>query len=238
MAAPLAAQPPNPPAAPGDKPAAASKPETSKERVSYGIGLNLGRNLAQQGIEVDPGRLRQGIADGLAGNESVLSDEELEAAFIAMQKELERRQAEARLAANAELKALAEKNKKEGADFLAANGKKEGIKTTASGLQYQVLKSGDGPKPKKTDTVTTHYHGTLIDGTVFDSSVERKQPASFGVSQVIAGWTEALQMMQVGDKWRLFVPSDLAYGLSPRPGGKIGPNAVLIFEVELLSINN
>ena len=130
---------------------------------------------------------------------------------------------------------MAEQNAKEGAEFLAANAKKEGVQTTASGLQYLVLKSGDGPMPKESDTVKTHYHGTLSDGTVFDSSVERKQPASFGVSQVIAGWTEALQLMHVGDKWRLFIPSDLAYGPSAR-GGKIGPNAVLVFEIELLEI--
>ena len=131
---------------------------------------------------------------------------------------------------------FSERNRREGVAFLQANGKKDGVKTTASGLQYLVLKSGKGPIPKESDTVKTHYHGTLTDGTVFDSSIERKRPGSFGVGEVIGGWTEALLLMHVGDKWRLFIPSDLAYGPIPQPGGIIGPNAVLIFEIELLEI--
>jgi FKBP-type peptidyl-prolyl cis-trans isomerase len=220
-----------------DKKKAPPKPKTAQERASYGIGLNIGRNLKQQGLDLDLVLLVRGLRDALQSNKSALSDEELKEAFTAIQKELRKKQAEARIASDAKLKATSDKNKKEGAAFLAANGKKKGVQTTKTGLQYLVLKSGKkGPMPKKSDTVKTHYHGTLIDGTVFDSSVERKQPASFGVGQVIAGWTEALQLMRVGDKWRLFVPSELAYGLSPRPGGKIGPNAVLVFEVELLEI--
>ena len=130
---------------------------------------------------------------------------------------------------------LADNNKKEGEKFLAENGKKEGVKTLKSGLQYKVLNKGDGATPKPTDQVTTHYHGTLIDGSVFDSSVERGEPATFGVNQVISGWTEALQLMKVGDKWRLFVPAEMAYGVRGA-GAKIGPNATLVFEVELLKI--
>jgi FKBP-type peptidyl-prolyl cis-trans isomerase FklB len=131
---------------------------------------------------------------------------------------------------------LSERNRKEGVAFLQSNGKKDGVKTTRSGLQYLVLKSGNGPMPKESDTVKTHYHGTLTDGTVFDSSVDRKRPETLGVNAVIFGWREALQLMHVGDKWRLFVPSNLAYGPIPQPGGIIGPNAVLIFEIELLEI--
>jgi FKBP-type peptidyl-prolyl cis-trans isomerase len=133
-------------------------------------------------------------------------------------------------------KSAGDKNKKEGEAYLAANAKKPGVKTTESGLQYKVLKAGDGATPKKTDTVRVHYHGTLTDGTVFDSSVERKQPAEFPVNRVIPGWTEALQLMKVGDKWQVTIPSDLAYGEQGTPGGPIGPNSVLVFEVELLDI--
>ena len=138
--------------------------------------------------------------------------------------------------AEAKSKAEGEKNLKEGKAFLAANAKKDGVKTTATGLQYKVLKSGTGASPQKTDTVKVHYHGTLIDGTVFDSSVQRGEPITFPVSGVIPGWTEALQLMKVGDKWQLFIPSSLAYGELSPPGSKIGPNSTLLFEVELLGI--
>ncbi len=213
-----------------DKKPAPAKPETPTERASYGIGLNIGRNLKQQGFDLELALIFRGMRDALQGNKSALTEEELKLAFDAFQKDMKRKQDEERAVS-------AVKNKEEGVAFLAANGKKTGVQTTKSGLQYLVLKSGKGAMPQKSDRVTTHYHGTLIDGTVFDSSVERKQPAAFGVDRVIAGWTEALQLMRVGDKWRLFVPSHLAYGENPRPGGKIGPNAVLIFEVELLEIN-
>jgi FKBP-type peptidyl-prolyl cis-trans isomerase len=132
-------------------------------------------------------------------------------------------------------KAAGDKNLKEGDDFLTANGKKEGVKTLPSGLQYKVIKSGTGRSPKATDTVKVHYNGTLTDGTVFDSSVQRGEPATFPVNQVIPGWTEALQLMKEGDKWQLYIPSKLAYG-EQGAGGKIGPNSALIFDVELLSI--
>lgn len=213
-----------------------AKPESNMDRASYGIGMNMGKSLKKQGLDVNTKMLVRGLLDAVNGKEPALNDEELNEAFAFIQKQIQKKQAELRMAADPQLKAIADKNKAEGDAFLADNGKKEGVKTTKSGLQYLVLNSGNGATPKATDTVKTHYHGTLIDGTVFDSSVERKQPASFPVNGVISGWTEALQLMKVGDKWRLFVPSDLAYGLSPRPGGPIGPNAVLVFEVELLEV--
>ena len=211
--------------------------KTLKQKVSYGIGLNIGRNMKDQGVEVETQLLIKGLQDALSGAKPQLTDAELQAAMSAFQRDLERKRAMQRIEKDPKLKAAAEKNLQEGKAFLAKNAKVKGVKTTASGLQYQVLKAGKGPSPKATDRVTTHYHGTLIDGTVFDSSVDRKQPATFGVNRVIAGWTEALQLMKVGSKWKLFIPSDLAYGLTPRPGGPIGPNAVLVFEVELLSID-
>lgn len=218
-------------------PAAAGKPLTTvKDRVSYGFGLNIGRNLTRQGVELDFETLARGLKDGLSGSDPAVSEDDLEAAMAAFQKELRAKEAERRLAADPVLKATADRNKKDGDAFLAANGKKPGVVTTKSGLQYEVMKSGTGKTPKATDTVRTHYHGTLVDGKVFDSSVDRKEPATFPVNGVISGWTEALQLMKVGDKWRLTVPSELAYGLTPRPGGPIGPNAVLVFEVELLAI--
>lgn len=220
------------------QPAAGKAPTTVKERVSYGFGLNIGRNLSRQGVELDFEILARGLKDGLSGADAAVSDDDLEAAMLAFQKELQAKAAEKRLAADPLLKATADKNRKDGEAFLAANGKKPGVTTTKSGLQYQVIKSGTGKTPKATDVVKTHYHGTLIDGKVFDSSVDRGEPATFPVNGVIAGWTEALQLMKVGDKWRLTVPSELAYGLSPRPGGPIGPNAVLVFDVELLGIES
>ena len=212
--------------------------KTVMDKTSYAIGLGIGRNLKPQAAQIDLGVLIRGMADAMAGKTPLLSSEELNEAMMAFQQEVQKREAESRFAANPQLKALAEKNKKEGDAFLAANKAKDGVITLESGLQYTVLQSGNGNSPKETDIVTTHYRGTLIDGTVFDSSIDRGQPAKFPVSGVIAGWTEALTRMKVGDKWRLFIPSDLAYGASPRPGGPIGPNAVLIFELELLSIGN
>ncbi len=216
----------------------AIKPQlkTLKQKVSYGIGLNIGRNMREQGVEIETQLLIKGLQDALSGAKPQLTDAELQTAMAAFQQDLKRKSAMQKIAKDPKLKAAAEKNLKEGLAFLAKNAKVKGVKSTASGLQYQVLKAGKGPSPKATDQVTTHYHGTLIDGTVFDSSVDRKQPATFGVNRVIAGWTEALQLMKVGSKWKLTIPSGLAYGLTPRPGGPIGPNAVLVFEVELLSI--
>jgi len=203
--------------------------KTLTEKVSYCIGLNLGRNMKRDQVELDTEALVRGINDALSDAKPLLSEEQMQQALIAFQKELQAKQAEAR-------KAAGEKAKKEGEAFLAENKKKDGVVTLPSGLQYKVIKSGNGKvSPKATDTVVTHYRGTLIDGTEFDSSVKRGQPVEFKVNEVIPAWTEALQLMKVGDKWRLFVPAKLAYG-EQGAGRVIGPNATLIFEVELLDI--
>lgn len=208
---------------------AQEKPDLTnpKQRISYSIGADIGGNLKRQDIEVDPKAFAAGLADAIAGKLSLTEAE--------MRETLNKFRSEMMEKAQAKQKESGDKNVKEGEDFLAANAKKEGVKTLPSGLQYKVIKSGTGKTPKATDTVKTHYHGTLIDGTVFDSSVERKEPVSFPVNGVIAGWTEALQLMKEGDKWQLFIPSKLAYG-ERGAGAKIGPNAALVFEVELLSV--
>ena len=199
-----------------------------KEKVSYIIGMEIGENFKKQSIDIDPDILARGIKDGLSGAQPSLSEQEAREVMTAFEKEMRSRQEAAR-------KAAGEKNKKEGEAFLGENKKKEGVKTLPSGLQYKVVKAGTGKKPSATDTVTTHYRGTLIDGTEFDSSYKRGKPASFPVNGVIPGWTEALQLMEEGAKWQLFIPSNLAYG--ERGAGRvIGPHSTLIFEVELISI--
>jgi FKBP-type peptidyl-prolyl cis-trans isomerase FklB len=200
--------------------------ESVDQKVSYGIGYNVGTGLARDNfVVVDQEALKAGVADGLAKAKARISEADLQAAFADVQK---------RAAAAAEAEGA--KQLTAGNDYLAKNKARPGVKVTASGLQYEVLKSGVGfgSKPKTTDKVQVHYHGTLIDGTVFDSSVERKEPVEFPVTGVIPGWVEALQLMSVGDKWKLTVPSALAYGPRGRPG--IPPNSVLVFEVELLAI--
>lgn len=199
-----------------------------KDRVSYVIGMDIGTNLKRQSIEINPELLLRGLKDGLSGNKPLMSDQEMRETIAAFQREMQARQEEA-------AKKMGEKNKKEGEAFLAENRKKEGVVTLTSGLQYKVIKKGSGKRPKLTDTVTTHYRGTLIDGTEFDSSYRRGQPATFPVDGVIAGWTEALQLMEEGAKWQLFIPPHLAYG-ERGAGPQIGPHATLIFEVELLSV--
>jgi FKBP-type peptidyl-prolyl cis-trans isomerase len=199
-----------------------------KARVSYALGSDIGTNLKRQDLDLDPKVLAAAIADAFAGK-SAMDEKEVRAALDDLRK-----MAMSKMETKA--KADGEKNVKEGEAFLAANAKKEGVKTTASGLQYKVVKAGTGATPKASDEVKVHYHGTLIDGTVFDSSVERGEPVSFPVTGVIQGWVEALQLMKVGDKWQLTIPSKLAYGPNGA-GGKIGPNAVLVFDVELLAIN-
>ncbi len=199
-----------------------------KDRISYSIGMDIGRNLKRQPFEIDPELLARGIRDMFSGADTLLTEEEQKQTLTDLQKELMTKQQE-------HVRQMMEKNKKEGEEFLAANGKKEGVVTLQSGLQYKVLKKGTGPSPKLTDTVETNYRGTLLDGTEFDSSYKRGQTATFPVNGVIAGWKEALQKMKVGDKWQLFVPSELAYG-ERGAGREIGPNQALIFEVELLGI--
>lgn len=202
--------------------------ETQKDKVSYGIGLDIGTSFKRQSLDLDPKALGAGIADALLGREPRLSKEEIDKVLNAFQQEM-------RAKAEAGKKQIADKNQKEGEAFLAQNKEKEGVITLPSGLQYKVVKAGSGKMPKPTDTVKTNYQGTLIDGTEFDSSYKRGEPSSFPVNGVIKGWTEALQLMKVGSKWELYVPSNLAYG--PRGAGQmIGPNAALIFEIELLGI--
>jgi FKBP-type peptidyl-prolyl cis-trans isomerase len=202
--------------------------KTQKDKFSYALGMNLGTSLHRQSVEVDPNIVAQGLRATLAGGKTLLTQEEAQAALMAVQNELRKKQQE-------KMQVAGEANKKEGDAFLAANKAKEGVVTLPSGLQYKILTAGTGPKPSAPDSVVCNYRGTLINGTEFDSSYKRGQPATFPVNGVIKGWTEALQLMPVGSKWQLFVPSSLAYG-ERGAGGDIGPDATLIFEVELLSI--
>ena len=201
--------------------------KTKKDKVSYAIGLDMGNNLKKSDLEIDPDILARAIKDVMSGGKTVMTDQEAKETLMALQKEIQAKQQERN-------KAIGEKNKKDGDEYLAKNKKKAGVKTLPSGLQYKVITEGKGKSPKATDTVTVNYAGTLIDGTEFDSSYKRGQPVSFPVGGVIKGWTEALQLMKEGSKWQLVIPSDLAYGEQGRPG--IPPNSVLIFEVELISI--
>jgi FKBP-type peptidyl-prolyl cis-trans isomerase len=208
---------------------------TGKEKASYAIGVETARGIRQGEIEVDPDLLVKGLRDGLSGEKLLMTEPDIQAARNALQKEQIRKTAAQRQKREKERVAVAEENRKEGSAFLAKNGKKEGVVTRPSGLQYEVLEAGEGPRPTLADTVECHYRGTLIDGTVFDSSYDRGKPAAFPVKGVIPGWTEALKLMSVGSKWRLFVPAGLAYG-ERGAGRQIGPNAALVFEVELLRI--
>jgi FKBP-type peptidyl-prolyl cis-trans isomerase FklB len=199
-----------------------------KDKASYSIGYDIGETFKKQNVELNPDTLFGGLKDALAGKEAALTKEDREKTLQAFQKEMMEKQ----IAASKE---AATKDAAEGEKFLAENKKKDGVKTTASGLQYKVLKEGSGASPKETDTVVTNYKGTLLDGTEFDSSYKRNEPASFPVNRVIKGWTEALQLMKPGAKYQLFIPASLAYG-ERGAGQLIGPNATLIFEVELLNI--
>jgi FKBP-type peptidyl-prolyl cis-trans isomerase FklB len=202
--------------------------KTQRDKVSYSMGLDIGRMLKMQNVDVDLELVTRGFKDAYTGNQSLLTDEEMQEVLTNFKKEFIAKQQEL-------AKQQGEKNKKEGEIFLETNKKKEGVQTLPSGLQYKVLKAGAGKKPTATDTVTVHYRGTLIDGKEFDSSYRRGKPATFPVNGVIPGWTEALPLMEEGAKWELFIPSNLAYG-ERSAGGDIGPNATLIFEVELISI--
>src|SRR6266567_3056183 len=194
-----------------------------KDKVSYGIGMNIGFNLSRQKVDINPDILAAGIKDAIAGKPQLTSDQ-VKDVMAQFEKDMEQKQKQA-----------GEKNKTEGAKFLEENKKKPGVKTTASGLEYKVEKEGTGAQPKPTDMVSVNYRGTLIDGTEFDSSYKRGQPATFPVNGVIKGWTEALQLMKQGSKYQLVIPSNLAYG-ERAMGPDIGPNATLIFEVELQDV--
>jgi FKBP-type peptidyl-prolyl cis-trans isomerase FklB len=200
---------------------------TEKDKQSYAIGLNVGQSLHRDGIVVDPKILVQGLKDAMAGGKVLLTDDQIKTVMTDLRNQVRQEQEAKRLAA-------AETNKKEGAAFLAANATKPGVVTLPSGLQYKILVAGTGPKPTADDRVVCNYRGMLLDNTEFDSSYKRGQPSTFPVTGVIKGWTEALQLMPVGSKWQLFIPADLAYG--ERGQATIAPNAVLVFELEVLSI--
>jgi FKBP-type peptidyl-prolyl cis-trans isomerase FklB len=205
--------------------------KTEKDKVSYGIGLDIGRTLKAQSLgseDLDLGKLRQGMQDALSGNKAMLSDSSLQQVMMGFQQKMMAKQ-------DSLNKKKGEENLKAGEAFLAKNGKEAGVVTLPDGLQYKILKEGTGKKPDSSSTVTVNYVGTLLDGTEFDSSIKRGQPATFPVTGVIPGWTEALQLMPVGSKWKLWIPSKLAYG-EQRRGKDITPNSTLVFEVELLSI--
>lgn len=210
--------------------AAQKKPtlKTQKEKVSYIIGTDIGKNMTKQGIDIDPEALLRGIKDAISGEGLLLTEEQMTQIRTEFQQEMMKKQ-------NEKAAELAIKNKAQGEEFLAANKKKDSVVTLPSGLQYKVLVEGKGKMPTISDTVTTNYRGMLIDGTEFDNSYQRGQPATFPCKGVIAGWTEALQLMKVGSKWQLFIPSNLAYG-ERGAGQTIPPNSVLIFDVELLSV--
>ncbi len=203
-------------------------PAKDMDKVSYSIGFDIGRSFQKQPFELVPDVVSQGLKDGLNKTDPLIPAEEMESTLTSFQEEIMNKQDSGR-------KDASEKNKKEGEEFLAENKTKEGVITTESGLQYKILTPGTGRTPAKTDQVETHYRGTLIDGKEFDSSYKRGETITFPVSGVIPGWTEALLLMQEGAKWQLFIPSNLAYG--PRgAGGDIGPNAALIFDIELVAV--
>jgi FKBP-type peptidyl-prolyl cis-trans isomerase FklB len=233
----------------GSQPATPSKPQTSttkktttthaktatpltlkteKEKFSYALGMKMGSNFKKQEVEVDPAILERGLKDALAGGKTLLTEQEAQSSLMEVQNEIRQKQ-------QAKMQEEGSANKKAGEDFLAANKGKEGVVTLPSGLEYKILKEGTGPKPAASDTVECNYRGTLIDGKEFDSSAKHGGPATFPVSGVIKGWTEALQLMPVGSKWQLFIPPDMAYG-DRGAGPEIGPDATLIFDVELVSI--
>jgi FKBP-type peptidyl-prolyl cis-trans isomerase FklB len=207
--------------------AAQTELQTDKDKINYSLGFSIGKGLLAQGIEIDADRIAQGIKDVLSGGQTLLTEQEMQQLLSDLQKKVVAKE-------EAKKAAMAETNKKEGETFLSENKQKEGVITLPSGLQYKIIKTGTGAKPKETDTVVTNYRGTFIDGTEFDSS-EKSGPATFQVDRVIEGWTEALQLMEVGAKWQLFVPHSLAYG-EKGAGNVIGPNQTLIVDVELLEI--
>ncbi|MBN2571076.1 MAG: FKBP-type peptidyl-prolyl cis-trans isomerase [Ignavibacteriales bacterium] len=208
---------------------------TFDDKVSYGIGFDIGSNLKSQQIVVKINSFFRGIKDAYTAAEPLMTQEEMIKALMEFQQKIRDQQSEQIIQGNDSLKNLAEQNLKEGEEFLKKNGTQEGVVTLPSGMQYKILKQGTGETPAFTDKVVTHYRGYFIDGTEFDNSYQRGEPTTFEVMGVIPGWTEALQLMKVGDKWQLFIPANLAYGLQGA-GSVIGPNELLIFEMELLEV--
>jgi FKBP-type peptidyl-prolyl cis-trans isomerase FklB len=223
----------------GPSPAdSASPPSTlkdDKDKISYSLGVDIGRTLQKFQLDLNEAALSQGIADVLGNKSMAMTDQELQQTLQAFQQKMMQKQQDAMAKKQEDMKVVAEKNKVDGKKFLEANAKKTDVKTTASGLQYKVIKEGTGEKPKDTDVVEANYRGTTIDGREFDSSAKHGNSASFPVNGVIKGWSEALKMMPVGSKWELYVPSDLAYG-DEGAGDDIAPGSTLVFEVELLSV--
>jgi FKBP-type peptidyl-prolyl cis-trans isomerase len=199
-----------------------------KSKASYAIGLNIGKSMRQQSVDVDPNVLVQGLKDGLGGGKALMTDDEVRTTMMQLQTEVRAKMEEKR-------KEQGEASKKEGDAFLAANKAKQGVVTLPSGLQYKILTAGTGPKPTASDTVSCNYRGTLVNGTEFDASSKHGGPQTFPVTGVIKGWTEALQLMPTGSKWQLVIPPDLAYG-DQGAGADIPPGSTLVFEVELVSI--
>jgi FKBP-type peptidyl-prolyl cis-trans isomerase FklB len=211
--------------------------KTEKDKISYAIGVDIGKNITNRQVEINPDALAAGLKSIVTGSKPLLNEEQLKEAMTVLQTTMQAKMADRMKVQQSEQKESGEKNKKEGEVFLAENKKKEGVKTTASGLQYKVMNPGSGAKPTSNDTVTVHYRGTLLDGKEFDSSYKRGEPMEFPVTGVIKGWTEALLMMPVGAKWQLYIPSELAYG-ERGAGRDIGPHSVLQFDVELVSIKD
>ncbi|MEM8498448.1 MAG: FKBP-type peptidyl-prolyl cis-trans isomerase [Pseudomonadota bacterium] len=202
--------------------------ETDKDKLSYALGLSLGTQMSADNMDIALDSFASGFSHGMGEGEALMTTTEVQQRLQAFSQQRSEEQ-------QAKIEKTAEENRQAGETWLADNAKKEGVVTTESGLQYKVLTEGDGQKPNETDTVSVHYRGTLLDGTEFDSSYSRGEPAEFPVNRVIAGWTEALQLMPVGSKWELYIPSNLAYGPAGT-GREIGPNQTLMFEVELLDI--
>ena len=228
---------PTPSASPAASPATSSAFKDEKDKLSYSIGVDIGRTLKKLQLDLNQAVVTQGIADILTDKTPAMSDPELQQTLQAFQQKMMEKQQAAMSKKQDEMKATASTNKTAGKKFLDDNAKKAGVKITASGLQYKVVKEGTGAKPKEDDVVETNYRGTTIEGKEFDSSAKNGGPVSFPVNGVIKGWTEALQLMPVGSKWQLFVPAELGYG-DRGAGADIGPGATLIFEVELLSIQS
>lgn len=211
--------------------------DSQAQKLSYMMGFTTGSQLQNSGVDLDVASFTAGVSDGLEGGEPALGEDEIAAVISAFEADMAAKQELAAAEQEAEMASLGAENLAASEAFLVAKAAEEGVVTTASGLQYKVLTAGSGAQPTADSTVEVHYEGRLIDGTVFDSSRQRGDTASFGVTQVIPGWTEALQLMTEGSTWELYIPADLAYGPGGTPGGPIGPNAALIFEVELISAN-